>query len=237
MSAAAVHARLLLAACLLFAALLPLRAGDPAGTVDDPIVDSAMSEAEAFAGLDDRCPAELRAQQRLITVLYYGGDHRVHRGQLVLAADLVADIQEIFAVALKEHFPIASVIPVAAPQFRQDGRWSDDLSMAANNSSAFNFRLKTGGTTLSNHALGRALDLNPAQNPYVKGTVVEPPGAHYDPAVPGALTADHPVTQAFLRRGWTWGGTWTSLKDYQHFEKPAAPAPAVAPTTAVPPTH
>jgi hypothetical protein len=53
---------------------------------------------------------------------------------------------------------------------------------------------------------------------------VLPPGAKYDPDAPGTLTADHPVTRAFLARGWEWGGNWKTLKDYQHFEKPPKPA-------------
>jgi peptidoglycan L-alanyl-D-glutamate endopeptidase CwlK len=189
------------------------------------VADSTMTTAEAFAGLSPRCPPALRDRQALVAVEYWGFDEKLHRGQLVIDADLVADVQAVFAVAREHRFPLQSVIPVSHPRFRKDGAWSDDLSMAANNTSGFNYRPVTGGTSLSRHALGRAIDVNPLQNPYVKGDVVLPPGARYDRRAPGTLTADHPVTKAFLARGWDWGGHWHSLKDYQHFEKPLRDTP------------
>lgn len=213
---------LALAAFALWAAAA--RPAGPAGTVADPIVDSKMTDDEAFDGLDRRCPKALRDAQKVVAVTYWGFDGKVHRGQLVVDRELEKDVAEVFEVAFKERFPLRSVVPVSAAPFRKDGRWDDDLSMAANNTSAFNYREVTGGGALSKHALGRAVDVNPLQNPYVKGKLTLPPGAKYDPAAPGTLTAEHPVTKAFLARGWEWGGNWTSLKDYQHFEKPAKPA-------------
>jgi len=69
------------------------------------------------------------------------------------------------------------------------------------------------------HAYGYALDINPMQNPYIKGKIVVPPGALYDINKPGTLISSSPVVKIFIRLGWTWGGNWKSLKDYQHFEK------------------
>ncbi len=99
---------------------------------------------------------------------------------------------------------------------------SDDRSMAADNTSAFNCRLRTGSTTvLSPHSYGRALDINPVENPYVRGSTVLPPaGRPYTDRslrVPGVLHAGDPVVGAFAAVRWPWGGNWTSLKDYQHF--------------------
>ena len=189
------------------------------GTLDRPIIDSAMTEREAFDGLDPKCPEEIRRRQRLITVKYYSTDGQVHQGQLVLDAALAGDVRKVFALALKGRFPVHSVIPVSDRRFRRDGRWDDELSMEANNTSAFNYREVTGGGRLSNHAYGRALDINTFFNPYVKGGTVLPRGATYDPRVAGTFTPDSPVVREFLRLGWTWGGNWTSPKDYQHFEK------------------
>ena len=184
-----------------------------------PVVDSAMTAMEAFEGLAATCPAAIRDRQVIVPVVYWGFDNKEHQGQVVTDRDLAADLAAIFAVARREKFPIRTVIPISAPQFRQAGTWSDDLSMAADNTSCFNYRPITGGKTLSNHALGRAIDINPFDNPYIKGATVLPPGSKYDPSQPGTLTEDHPVTRAFLDRGWDWGGHWKSLKDYQHFEK------------------
>jgi peptidoglycan LD-endopeptidase CwlK len=211
-------------ALALGSAFVGVRAAEPAGTDADPIIDSKMTDAEAFEGLDRRCPKDLRERQKVVAVTYRGFDGKVHRGQLVVDKELEKDVVEVFEIALKEKFPIGSVIPISHAKFRKNEKWDDDLSMAANNTSAFNYREVTGGTSLSKHALGRAIDINPVQNPYVKGKVTLPPNAKYDPETPGTLTADHPVTKAFLARGWEWGGNWKSLKDYQHFEKPAKPA-------------
>lgn len=190
------------------------------GTQKHPIIDSQMSEKEAFDGLDPKCPEEIRKRQRLVTVKYYSMDKLIHQGQLVIDKDLASDVKKVFALALKEHFPIYSVIPISDKRFRRDNRWDDELSMEANNTSVFNYREITGGGRISNHAYGRAIDINTFLNPYIKGNIVLPHGAHYDPKIEGTFTADNPIVREFLRLGWSWGGNWTSPIDYQHFEKP-----------------
>jgi hypothetical protein len=208
------------------AVLAATLAAVPDGTAapDEVVTDSRMTAAEVFDGLDPRCPKGLRDRQAVVAVAYPGFDGKLRRGQLVVDRDLEKDVLAVFEVVRAERFPLRSVIPVSHPAFRKNGRWDDDLSMAANNTSCFNYREVTGGTSLSKHALGRAIDINPLQNPYIKGKLTLPPESKYDPDAPGTLTADHPVTKAFLARGWEWGGNWKSLKDYQHFEKPAKPA-------------
>lgn len=183
----------------------------------DPIVDSNMTFEEA---LRKDCPPDFKEKQELVDVFYYSFDGNIHKGQVVIDKRLAGDIREVFQIALTEKFPITSAIPIANIRFYKDGKWNDDnLSMLSNNTSAFNYRTVTGGKTLSMHAYGFAIDINPAQNPYIKGDVVLPPGAVYDINKPGTLTADGPIVKAFLRLGWEWGGSWKTLKDYQHFEK------------------
>ena len=190
------------------------------GTLKHPVIDSRMSKREVFDGLDPNCPPEIRRRQKILKLKYFSFDGKIHRGQLVIDKDLVKDIKKIFKFARREKFPIFSVIPVSDPRFRKNGRWDDDLSMIANNTSAFNYRVKTGGGDLSNHAYGRAIDINTVQNPYVKGKLILPPNGSYVPNAAGTLTADHPIVKMFVRLGWDWGGNWTRLQDYQHFEKP-----------------
>jgi peptidoglycan L-alanyl-D-glutamate endopeptidase CwlK len=197
-------------------------AAEPRGTLDDPIIDSAMTEAEAFAGLDPQCPDTVRHRQTLVIVRYYSFDKRVHTGQVVVDKDLVGDIKDVFGLILKSQFPIKTAIPISHPRFRRNGAWDDELSMEANNTSAFNYRVIAGTTRLSNHAYGRAIDINPLLNPYIKDMRTSPKGAKYDPAVEGTLTTKHAVVQRFLKLGWSWGGDWDNRKDYQHFEKPSA---------------
>jgi len=187
------------------------------GTIQNPVVDSNITLSEALRKF---APPEFKERQRMVDVLYYSFDGRVHKGQIVIEERLVRDIREVFRVALDTRFPIKSVIPISHNRFYEDGEWnSDDQSMLSNNTSAFNYRKVTGGKGLSMHAYGFAIDINPVQNPYIKGEVILPEGAVYDPSKSGTLTRDCPVVKAFKRLGWTWGGEWKSLKDYQHFEK------------------
>jgi peptidoglycan LD-endopeptidase CwlK len=193
---------------------------DNRGTLRHPILDSRMSKREVFDGLDPNCPPEIRRRQKILKLKYLSFDGKFHQGQLVIDKALAKDVKKIFKFARRERFPIFSVIPVSDPRFRKNGRWDDDLSMIANNTSAFNYRVKTGGGDLSNHAYGRAIDINTVQNPYVKGKLILPPNGSYVPTAAGTLTADHPIVKMFIRLGWDWGGNWTRLQDYQHFEKP-----------------
>ena len=192
----------------------------PRGTLKKPIIDSQMTEKQAFEGLDSKCPPEIRNRQRVVTVNYFSTDRKIHQGQIIVDKDLVDDVKTFFKEALNEKFPIHSVIPVSAPQFRKNNRWDDDLSMAADNSSGFNYREKTGGGSLSNHAFGRAIDINTFENPYIKGTLILPPGANYNPNGSGVFAPENPLVKSMRNLGWDWGGNWTNLKDYQHFEKP-----------------
>ena len=188
-----------------------------AGSLQNPIIDSNISLSEA---LRKESPPEFKERQRIIDVLYYSFDGKIHKGQVVIEKRLVGDIQEVFRVALENKFPITSVIPISHDRFFKNGKWNeDDQSMLSNNTSAFNYRTVTGGKSLSKHAYGFAIDINPVQNPYIKGNIVLPPDAVYDTSKPGTLAYDSPVVKTFIRLGWTWGGNWESLKDYQHFEK------------------
>jgi len=196
---------------------VPLRPPPLLGTIQNPIVDSKITLSDA---LRKWAPYEFKQRQRIVDVLYYSFDGKVHKGQVVIDQRLVRDIQQVFQVALENRFPIKSVIPVSHDRFYRNGEWnSDGQSMLSNNTSGFNYRKVTGGKVLSMHAYGYAIDINPAQNPYIKKRIVLPRGAVYDPRKPGTLTRGCPVVRIFKHLGWTWGGEWKSLKDYQHFEK------------------
>lgn len=180
---------------------------------EDVIVDSAMSFSEAVEG--STAPEEVILQLSLIDVLYYSFDGRKHQGQILVHREVEDDVYDLFNFIEKILFPVARVVPIVAYQ------WNDHRSMADNNSSSFNFRVIEGTTTLSLHALGKAVDINPFQNPvmYPDG-VIAPQGAHYDPQAGGTFSPEHPVVLEFLRRGWHWGGNFDQPKDYHHFEKP-----------------
>lgn len=191
-----------------------------AADVQPPIIDSHMTREEALNGLSSDCPQEIRNRQQLVEVYYYSFDNKLHQGQLLVDKDLVEEVREVFDIAQQRRFPIKSAIPMSHPSFRKNSAWDDEESMKANNTSAFNYRSMGDVHKLSLHALGRAVDINPVQNPYVNGNVVLPRNATHDPAAPGTFTADSAIVRAFLNRGWVWGGAWKQQKDYQHFEKP-----------------
>lgn len=188
------------------------------GTLENPIIDSNITWNQALikkSGMT--APENIIKNQVLLTVLYYSFDNKIHQGQIVIHKELTEDIKIIFSLALKEKFPFGSVIPISKFE------WNDGKSMKANNTSGFNFRNAAGSNVLSKHAFGRAVDINPFLNPYIKNNISLPWGSQYIPDKPGTLTQKSPLVKAFLKLGWIWGGNWKTLKDYQHFQKQSKP--------------
>ncbi len=185
----------------------------------DVIVDSDLSEEGALAQNPDMlCPDEIIQKLKVVPVTYYSFDNKLHQGQIVIHEDLVEDILGAFELMLQEHFPVQSVIPVSDPKFY----WRDATTMAVNNTSGFNYRFIMHRTTFSNHAHGRAVDINPATNPCMRGDDASPAGSIYDPDAPGTITADGSLVEYFVSRGWVWGAADPDdpeIVDYQHFQK------------------
>ena len=158
-------------------------------------------------------PAELAK----LRMSHWGMDGRVHRGELIIAAPLAAQVLDAFRSIFAARFPIARMVPI----YVYGG--DDEASMAANNTSAFNFRVVAGTSTLSQHSFGTAIDINPVQNPWIRDGQVSPAqGAEYlDRKLvrPGMIVRPGPVTGAFDAIGWHWGGDWDQVKDYHHFSK------------------
>ena len=174
-------------------------------------------ELEARIGFSHRagCPVPLH-DLRFLEMTFVDFDGRVRKGEMVVHTDVAEDVVGVFRSLYEQRFPIERMSLVDL--YGGD----DDRSMAANNTSAYNCRRVAGADRWSEHAYGRAIDVNPVQNPYVRAGVVAPPaGSRFlvrSPA-PGVVTADGPVVRAFRRIGWEWGGEWTSSKDYQHFSE------------------
>jgi D-alanyl-D-alanine carboxypeptidase-like protein len=161
------------------------------------------------------CPVGL-SRLRLLKVDHWGFDGRVHRGELVVHRDHARRILAVMARLFREGYPIQRLRLVDA--YRGD----DDRSMAANNTSAFNCRRVAGTRRWSEHAYGRAIDVNPLRNPWVtrSGRVSPPAGRRYaNRAVraAGIIRAGDKVVRAFAAVGWGWGGYWSGSRDYQHF--------------------
>jgi len=159
-------------------------------------------------------PEELSA----VRVPYWNFAGLRAEGLLIVNRNLAKEVAEIFDDLFRHHFAIERIEPV------EEFGGSDERSMAANNTSAFNCRDITGQRgKFSNHSWGRAIDINPLTNPYVKGDRVLPEGgrAYLDRTVahPGSILAGSFTVRLFERHGWTWGGSWPDRQDYQHFEK------------------
>ncbi len=168
-----------------------------------------------------RCPVGL-ADLRLLTVRHLGFDGRARTGQLVVHRRHATDLVGVFGELYQARFPLRRMELVDA--YGGD----DDRSMAADNSSAYNCRTVAGESTLSAHAYGAAVDLNPVENPYVTaddvlpsagGRFVEVDRSRGARATRGVIVADDVVVRAFARVGWRWGGVWNE-PDYQHFYAP-----------------
>ncbi|HEX6667014.1 MAG TPA: M15 family metallopeptidase [Solirubrobacterales bacterium] len=161
------------------------------------------------------CPVGFN-RLRLLRVRHWSFDGAVHRGRLVVHRDsaraMLAVMHRLYAL----HFPIRRMRLV-------DAYGADDhRSMDADNTSAFNCRVVAGTDRWSEHAYGRAIDLNPVENPYADsdGYVSPPAGAPYadrSRRAPGLIHRNGPVVAAFAKAGWEWGGNWDWPKDYQHF--------------------
>lgn len=178
---------------------------------DSIIIDSDMNFEQALSGIN--IPESVKKQLKLITVYYYGFDSKLHQGQLVVNKLAAKDLIEIFDLILELKFPVEKVIPISMYN------WSDEAAMKDNNTSGFNYRFVSGTRILSKHAAGLAIDINPLLNPYVKDGETSPQNSNYDENVPGTISSNSQITLEFKIRGWTWGGDWKSLKDYQHFQK------------------
>lgn len=178
---------------------------------NDPIIDSNYTFQESINGIE--IPKLLTKQLQIIDVEYYSFDNKLHKGQLVLNKKAIKDIKEIFEFIKKSRFPISKAIPMIKYE------WSDDASMKDNNTSAFNYRKVKGQKVLSPHSYGMAIDINPLLNPHIKGSKIQPANAKYDIKEPGTIIRNSELVKEFKKRGWQWGGTWRSSKDYQHFEK------------------
>jgi hypothetical protein len=155
---------------------------------------------------------------RLLRIKHYDFDGEIKTGDMIAHKTVAEELLDIFKELFAAKYPIEKINLIDYYEA------NDEKSMTNNNTSAFCWRNITGGRSISYHALGLAVDINPLYNPYIKGNVVKPAaaGAYLDRTRPakGLISGPQdPAVQAFKKRGWNWGGDWKTLKDYQHFEK------------------
>ena len=158
------------------------------------------------------------ADLRYIVVKYRDFDGVEHSGELIANRKVARELCEIFMELYAAGYPIARMRLV--DDYGEPG--DDNLSMADNNTSSFNYRRVTGSGTLSRHSYGLAVDINPVMNPYIDGSRIAPPNAEpyadRSKKLPGMIDHDDLCYKLFTDRGWKWGGDWDE-PDYQHFSK------------------
>ena len=184
---------------------------EQSAAVQKIMIDADYTFDEALRG--SSIPSSVKNKLDLVSVKYYGFDGKLHQGQIIVNKEIANDIVEIFKVIEKTKFPVEKVVPIV------EYNWSDEKSMNDNNTSSFNYRFISGSRILSMHANGLAIDINPKQNPYVKNGTSIPAGSEYKLKNMGTIEPDSKIVKVFKEKGWTWGGDWKSLKDYQHFQK------------------
>lgn len=160
-----------------------------------------------------------RSELRYVRVLHHTLEGEVKHGEIVCHRRIANDLLEIFQELFRARYPIAQI------RLIDDFDADDTRSMEANNTSCFNFRRVKGSRSLSKHALGLAIDINPLFNPHVSqgGARVNPAAgkayADRQKNFPHKLSASDLCVKLFKAHGFRWGGDWRHSKDYQHFEK------------------
>lgn len=164
---------------------------------------------------------------RYLTIPYYNFEQQVMLGEMIVNKDIEEDVRSIFKELFNNKYEINSMKLIDDYwQIGSGGNIADNNSIEANNTSCFCYRPVTGGESISNHGYGRAIDINPQQNPYVENgenshrNADEYVNNRYvgEPHVIVASTEDI-CYSTFTKYGFTWGGNWTNPIDYQHFEK------------------
>lgn len=184
------------------------------------IPDSVFSMMQGKSFAND-CRIK-RDDLRLLRLSYYDAEGKTHIGEMIVNKAIAKDVVEIFGELYDAKYPIERM------QLIDVYDADDEKSMTANNTSAFNYRTIAGTNIISKHGKGMAIDINPLYNPCVhykegKITKVEPSaGWRYADRKKGyryKIVKGDLCYRLFIKHGFTWGGSWHTTKDYQHFEK------------------
>jgi hypothetical protein len=191
---------------------VPPLAGDGFAAVVGTVPEEVLARSTWQPG----CPVSAD-ELAYVRLTFWGFDDQRHTGELLLNRAVADDVVEVFRVLYRARFPIEEMRVTTRAELEAPPTGD------GNDTESFVCRPTVGATSYSQHAYGLAVDLDPFQNPYVKGDLVLPElSATYldrSRVRPGMVTPDGVVVRAFASIGWTWGGTWRSLKDYQHFSR------------------
>lgn len=179
-------------------------------------VEQAPASVIARSTWSPACPVAA-SQLSWVRLTFWGFDGARHAGELLVNSAVADDVVTVFRRLYAAHFPLEQMHITTKAEL--DAKPTGD----GDNTGAFACRPAIGSTTYSQHAYGLAIDVDPFQNPYVKGGLVLPElaSAYLDRSrqAPGVIHPGDVVTRAFAAIGWGWGGDWHSLKDYEHFSQ------------------
>ena len=190
--------------------LLPPPPGDEFLGSIDPIPSDVLARSSWVP----ECPVALD-ELSYLTMTHLGFDQRFHTGEMIVNSSVAEDVVEVFRQLHEARFPIEQMRVITKEEIdaHPTGDWNDTTSFVC--------RPAVGSTSLSQHAYGFAVDLNPFHNPYLKGDLVLPELASAytdrDAVRVGMIVPGDVATEAFAGIGWGWGGYWSSLKDWMHF--------------------
>ncbi|MGW1279099.1 M15 family metallopeptidase [Streptomyces tsukubensis] len=180
-----------------------------------PLSDRQWNRMVAVGMWREGCPVG-RKQLRRVELNHWDFEGEVRRGELIVNADTAASVVRIFTRLFEQRFPIRRMASVEA--------YGGDLDagLKADNTSAFNCRRPdqiNAPFMESPHANGRAVDLNPRENPWQDlRKKAWFPGAESSARTPGQgkILKGGPVWRAFTAEGWIWQNI--SVADYMHFD-------------------
>jgi len=190
-------------------------------TIDTIEPESAILQASDNASTEDSLAISYD-ELRYVHILHYDFDGKLAEGELICNVTIAEDLVKIFYELYRNEYRLEKVRLID----EYDG--NDTASMEDNNTSCFNYRTVEGSTSLSKHALGLAIDINPFYNPYITynedgNENVSPKGseayADRNASFPYKIDENDLCYKLFTSYGFTWGGNWNSCKDYQHFQK------------------
>lgn len=194
------------------------------GNTSDNIrkIDEKYAKTMENVSYHKGCPVPL-SDLRIVNIKYLTFDKTVSYGDLIVHKDVAFEVNEIFQELFKIAYPIYQINPIE--KYKAD----DFQSIEANNTSAYNCRKVEGSNKYSKHSFGKAIDINPIQNPYIyaNGTSSHKASKQFIKRVDkndkieykALLLPDSKAVKIFKKYAWKWGGDWKYTKDYQHFQK------------------
>jgi len=186
-------------------------------------LDAAVKKRMVGRSWHKGCPVPLN-DLRYLQISHIDFHGRTKQGEMVVHKEVAAEVVHLFEELYEAGYPVRQMRLVS------DFGGSDWQSIEADNTSAFNCRHATGSKKWSRHSYGKAIDLNPIENPYISrsGRIAHKASMKYrkrvrqknmHPSNRAILLKDDAVVRLFKAYGWKWGGDWHGVKDYQHFSK------------------